>query len=89
MQGGARDTEPERDVYGRGAGPTCVTKVGGGDLGARLMVAEGVVLRKACVGETTSECRDNDGAARELPPDIWEERDRARLRDERLLEDLL
>ena len=41
------------------------------------MVAEGVVLWEACVGETTSECRDNDGGACELSPDTWEERDGA------------
>ena len=72
------NTEPERDVYGGGAGPTGMTNilyVGGGDGGARLTVAEGVVLREACVGETTSECRDDDGGARELPPEMWEERD--------------
>ena len=75
MQGGARETEPERYVYGGGAGPTGVTNAGGGDGGARLTVAERVVLHEACVRETTSECRDNDGGARELPPDMWEERD--------------
>ena len=53
-----------------------MTNVRGGDGGARLMVAEGVVLREACVGEATSECRD-DRAAGELPPEAWEERDRA------------
>ena len=35
--------------------------VGGDDGGARLAVAEGVVLREACVGETTNESRDNGG----------------------------
>ena len=69
---GAR--EPERDVYGGGVGPTGVTNAGGG---AQLTVAEGVVLRKVCVGETTSECRDNDRGARELPPETWEKRDGA------------
>ena len=54
-----------------------MTNVGGGDGGAQLTVAEGVVLREACVGKTTSECRDNDGGARELPPEAWEERDGA------------
>ena len=76
MRGGARETEPERDVYGGGAGPTSKTNAGGGDGGARLMVAKGVVLREACIGETTSECRD-DGGAHELPPKTWEERDGA------------
>ena len=71
MRGGACD-EPERDVYGGGAGPTGVTKTDGG---ARLTVVEGVVLRKASIGETTSECRNNDRGARELPPEAWEERD--------------
>ena len=66
MRGRARETEPERDVYNGGAGPTGITNAGGGDGGARLTEAEGVVLRKACVGETTSECCDNDGGAREL-----------------------
>ena len=51
----------------RGAGPTGVTNIGGeGD--ARLTEAEGVFLRKACIGEATSECRNNDGGAREPPP---------------------
>ena len=63
MQGGARETEPEQDVYGGGAGPISVTNAGGGDGGARLTVAEGVVLCEAYVGETTSECRNNDGGA--------------------------
>ena len=58
-------------MYGGGAGPRGVTNVGGGDGGARLTVAE------ACTGEATKECRDNDGGARELPPDTWEERDGA------------
>ena len=47
------------DVYGGGAGPTGVTKMGGGDGDTRLTVAEGVVLHEASVGETTNECRDN------------------------------
>ena len=72
MRSGAHDTEPERDVYGGGVGPTGVTNIGGGDRGARLTVAEGVALREAFAGETT-DCRDNDGGARELPPDMWEE----------------
>ena len=46
MQGGARDTEPERAENRRGAGPTGMTNVGGGDGGARLTVAEGVTLRR-------------------------------------------
>ena len=62
-------------MYGGGAGDTSVTNAGGGDRGARLTVAEGVVLREACVRETTSECRDKDGIAPKLPPDTWEERD--------------
>ena len=66
-------TEPERDVYGGVAGPTSVTKTGGGDGGARRTVGEGVVLREACVGETTSECRDNDRGAHELNVETWEE----------------
>ena len=37
-----------------------MTNIGGGDGGARLSVAERVVLREACVGKITSECRDND-----------------------------
>ena len=45
----------------RGAEPTGVTIVGGDDGGARLAVAEGVVLRKACIGETTKQSRDNGG----------------------------
>ena len=61
-------------MYG---GPTGVMNVGGGDGGTRLTVAEGEVLREACVVETTSECRDNDGGARELPPEMWEEQDGA------------
>ena len=76
MRGGACETELERDVYGGGAGPTGVTNAGGGDGGTRLTVAEGVVLREARVGETTSECCD-DGGARELPPDTWEQRRRS------------
>ena len=64
-------------MYGGGTGPTGLTNAGGGNGGTRLTVAEGVVLREACIGETTSECRDNDGGARELPPDTWEERDGA------------
>ena len=71
--GGACDSEPEHNVYGGGAGPTCITKTGGGDRGARLTVAEGVVLHEASVGETTNECRGNDRgggvAARELAPE--------------------
>ena len=39
----------------------------GGDEGARQAGAEGVVLREAF--ETTRECRDNGGGARELPPE--------------------
>ena len=54
-RGGARDTEPERDVYRGGVGPSGVTNVGGGDGGARLTVAEGVALREMCAGETTKE----------------------------------
>ena len=54
-----------------------MTNVGGGDEGARLAVAEGVVIREACVGATTKESRDNGGGARELPPEMWEERDEA------------
>ena len=77
MQGGVQDTEPERDVYGGGAGPTSVTKMGEADGGAQLTVAKGVVLCEACVGETASEWRDNDGGVRELPPKTWEERDGA------------
>ena len=73
MRGGACDNEPEHDVYGGGAGPTGVTKMGGGDGGARLTVAEGVVLCEASVGETTSECRDR--GAHERSPEAWEERD--------------
>ena len=73
MRGGACDTEPEQDVYGGGAGPTGVTKTGGGNGGARLTVVEGVVLREVSVGETINECCD-DGA-REMPPETWEERD--------------
>ena len=53
------------------------TEPGGGNRGARLTVAEGVVLREASVGENTSECRDYDGGAHELPPETWEERDGA------------
>ena len=53
---------------------TCT--VGGGDGGARLTVAEGVVLREGCVRDTTSKYGD-DGEARELPPDTWKERDGA------------
>ena len=67
MRGGARDTEPERDVYGGVAGPTGVTKTGGGDGGARLTVAKVVVLRKASVRETTSECRDDGERVSCLP----------------------
>ena len=74
MRGGAHD-KPEHDVYGGGAGPTGVTKMGGGDGGARLTVVEGVVLCEASVGETTNECGDNDEGTRELPPEAWEERD--------------
>ena len=77
MLGGACNNEPERDEYGGGAGPTGVTKTGGGDGGARLTVAEGVVLREASIGETTNECRDNNGGVHELPPKAWEERDGA------------
>ena len=62
-------------MYGRGAGPTGITKTGGGDGGTQLN--EGVVLCEASVGETTRECRDNEGGARELPPEPWEERDGA------------
>ena len=58
-------------------GPTGMMNVGGGDGGAQLTVAEGVVLREVCAGETTSECRDKDVGARELPPEAWEERDGA------------
>ena len=79
MRGGACD-EPECDVYGGVAGPTGVTKTGGGD--------GGVVLWEVTVGETTKGCHDNDRGARELPPEPWEERDGARLQDESLLEDL-
>ena len=32
-----------------------MTNIGGNDGGTRLAVAEGVVLRKACVAETTKE----------------------------------
>ena len=67
-------------MYGGGAGPTGVTKTRGGDGGARLMVAEGVVLREASVGETTSECRESEGGGEgghELPPEGWKERDGA------------
>ena len=71
------DTERERDMYGGGAGPTGVMNVGGGDGGTRLAVAEGVVLREACIEETTSECREYDRGARELPPEVCEERDKA------------
>ena len=35
-----------------------MTKVGGGDIGARLTVVEGVALHEMCAGETTNECRD-------------------------------
>ena len=52
-----------------------MTNVGGGDGGAWLMVAEGVVLREACVGETTNESRNNDGGSRVLHSETWEERD--------------
>ena len=69
---GMCEIEPERDVYGGGAGPTDITNTDGG---ARLTVAKGVVLHEACVGKTTRECRD--GGTHELPPDTWEERDRA------------
>ena len=58
-------------MYGGGAGPTGVTNAGGGDGGAQLTVAKGLVLREACIEETTSERRD------ELPSDMWEERDGA------------
>ena len=46
----ARDTEPERDVYRGGAGPSSVTS---GDGGARLTVAEGVALCEMCAGKAT------------------------------------
>ena len=63
-------------VAGRvGVGPTGVTNVGEGDVGARLTVAEGVTLREVSAGEVTSECRDSDRGARKLPPETWEERD--------------
>ena len=52
-----------------------MTDVGGGNGGARLAVAKGVVLREACVEETTNESRNNGGEGRELPPETWEERD--------------
>ena len=52
-----------------------MTNVGGGDGTARLTVAEGVVLREVCVRKTTSECHDNEGGARELPPEAWKELD--------------
>ena len=48
-RGGARDTEPDRDVYGGGSGPG-VTNIGGSDGGAWLMVAEGVALHETCAG---------------------------------------
>ena len=38
-----------------------VMKTGGRDGGARLTVAEGVVLCKVSVGENTNKCRENDG----------------------------
>ena len=60
-------------MYDGGVGDTGVTNAGEGDGGSRLTVAKGMVLREACVGETTIECCDNDGGARELPPDMWEE----------------
>ena len=53
-------------MYSGEAGPTGVTKTGGGDGGAGLTVAEGVVLHEASVGETTSDYRDD-----ELPPEPW------------------
>ena len=74
MRGGACDNEPECDVYGGGAGPTGIMETDGG---ARLMVAEGVVLHEASIGETTNECRNKDGGAHELRPKTWEERDGA------------
>ena len=78
-RGGARETKPERDVYGGGSRASGVTNVGEGDGGARLTVAEGVGLRKTCTGGTTGECRYSvgGGGERQLPPDTWEERDRA------------
>ena len=63
-------------MYGGGAGPG-VTNIGGGDGGARLTVAEGVVLRATFAGETPNEWHDSDGGARELQTDTWEERDGA------------
>ena len=48
-------------MYGGGAGPTNVTKMEGGDGGARLTVAEELVLRETSVGETTCECPDDGG----------------------------
>ena len=54
-KGGVRDTEPERDMYRGGGGPSGVTNVGGGDGGARLTVAEGVAVRKRWAEETTKE----------------------------------
>ena len=55
------------------------TPEGGGDGGAWPMEAEGRVLRK------TNKLRGE----RECPPDTWEERDKVRLRDERLRGDLM
>ena len=52
----------------RGVEATGVMNVGGVNGGARLAVAEGVVLREACVGETTHERHDNNGGGvREQP----------------------
>ena len=41
-----------------------VTNVVGGDGGARMTVAEGVVLHETCTWGTTDECRDSVGGAR-------------------------
>ena len=54
-----------------------MTNVGRGDGGARLAIAKGVVLREACVRETTNKSSDNGGGARELLSKKWEERDGA------------
>ena len=72
-RGGARDTEPERDVYRGGRGPSGVMNVGEGDSGARLTVAERVALRETCVGEATEGCRDSEGGEQELPVNTWED----------------
>ena len=58
---------------GKQNGTTGVTKVGGGDGGAQLTVADGVALRETCTGEATNDCCDNDRGAPELPPKTWEE----------------